>query len=47
MSDGIYESIHITEDDIINYCKRKLRPEQVFTEEELNDWAISMGYKKD
>ena len=47
MNDGIYESIHVTEDDIIDYCKRKLRPEEVFSEKELDEWAVSMGYKKD
>ena len=37
-------SLDEIEDEIIAYVARKLRPEDVFPEDELREWAEGNGY---
>jgi hypothetical protein len=45
--DGENITVEIDESDVIEYCRKFLYPKDIFTEEELDEWAAENNYIKE
>lgn len=42
-----YTDIEVNDDEIIKYVKDHYRPEDIFPEDELKEWALNNGFMED